>query len=121
VGLAARVIEKSGIATVTLCQMPFVIEKIKPPRAVAIEFPFSMIWGHPGDRETQLRILRDMLEAARTMQTPGTVIELPYTWPEEDLKKRDWFPTEPPPWMTDQEKINEMLAFIQGGDPLEEV
>ncbi len=101
--------------------MPFVIEKIGVPRAVAIEFPFSMIWGRPGDRDMQLRILGQMLEVAETAEWPGTIVELPYTWPEEDLRKRDWFPVEPPPWMSDQEKIAEMLAFIQNGDPLEEV
>jgi hypothetical protein len=100
--------------------MPFVIEKIGVPRAVAVEFPFSMVWGHPGDRGMQLRILGHMLEAAETIERAGTIVELPYTWPEEDLRKRDWFPVEAPPWMTDQEKIGEMLSFIGSGDPLEE-
>jgi hypothetical protein len=121
VGLVARTIEKAGMATVTLCQMPFVIEKIGVPRAVAVEFPFSMIWGRPGDRETQLRFLGHMLEAAENIEEPGTIIELPYTWPDEDVKKRDWFPSEAPPWAADQEKMAEMLAFIQEGDPLEEI
>ena len=120
-GLAARVIEAAGIPTVVLSQMPFIIEKIRAPRAAVLEFPFSMIWGRPGDRETQLRILRDLLDAAESITEPGTIIELPYRWPEEDMKSRDWWPTEPPPWMSDQEKVGEMLSFIQNGDPLEEI
>ena len=120
-GLAARVIEKAGISTVTLCQMPFIIEKIGVPRAAALEFPFSMIWGRPGDRETQLRILRDLLDAAESIEEPGTIVELPYTWPEEEMTRRDWWPTEPPPWMSNQEKVGEMLEFIQNGDPMQEV
>ena len=105
----------------TLSQMPFIVEKIGVPRTVAVEFPFSMIWGRPGDREMHIRILRHLLEAAESIDEPGTIVELPYTWPEEDLEKQDWFPSEPPPWMSDQKKIEEMLAFIKDGDPMEEV
>jgi hypothetical protein len=119
VGLAQRAIEKAGIATVSLTQMPFISEKIGVPRALALEFPFGMIYGRPGDREMQLTILRHMLDAAESIEKPGTIIDLPYTWPQEDLAKRDWFPSEPPPWMGDQEKIGEMLEFIQHGDPME--
>ena len=111
--------EKAGLVTVTLCQMPFIIERIGAPRAVVVEFPFSMIYGHPGDRDMQLRILGHMLEAAETIEKPGTIIDLDYTWPEEDFKKRDWFPDEKPPWMADQDKIAQMLEFIQNGDPME--
>jgi hypothetical protein len=106
------------MVTVSLTQMPYVTEKIGVPRALALEFPFGMIYGRPGDHGMQLRILRDMLEAAEEADGPGWIKELPYTWPEEEFRKRDWFPTEPPPWMTDQDKINEMLEFIQHGNPL---
>ena len=99
--------------------MPFITEKIGVPRALAVEFPFGMIWGHPGDGEMHKIIMLSMLDAVETIKTPGTIIELPYTWAEEDFKKRDWFPREPTPWMASQEKINEMLEFIQHGDPLE--
>jgi hypothetical protein len=119
VGLVSREMEKNGIPTVCLTQMPFITARIGVPRAVAIEFPFSMIYGHPGDRETHKKILRHMLDAARDARGPGAIVELPYAWPEEDFKKRDWFPKENPPWMTDQEKIKEMLEFIQKGNPLE--
>lgn len=118
-GLAQRAIEKSGIPTVSLTQMPFITEKIGVPRAVGIEFPFGMIWGHPGEREMHRRLLLHMLEAAETAESPGIIIELPYTWPEEDFKKRDWFPRENPPWMADREKIAEMLEFIKNGNPLD--
>jgi hypothetical protein len=54
-----------------------------------------------------------------TIEKPGTIVELPYTWPEEDFRKRDWFPKEPTPWMSSQEGINEMLEFVQHGNPME--
>ena len=118
-GLAQRSLEESGLVTVSLTNMPFITEKIGVPRAVAVEFPFGMIWGHPGEREMHRDIMLHMLEAVETIEKPGTIIELPYTWPEEDFKKRDWFSPEPPPWMSSQENITEMLGFIQHGDPLE--
>ena len=118
-GLAQRGLEERSLVTVSLTNMPFITEKIGVPRAVAVEFPFGMIWGHPGEREMHRDIMLHMLEAVETIEKPGTIIELPYTWPEEDFKKRDWFSPEPPPWMSSQENITEMLEFIQHGDPLE--
>jgi glycine reductase complex component B subunit gamma len=117
--LAQRAIEAAGIITVSLTQMPFISEKIGLPRALAIEFPFGMIFGRPGDRAMQLNILRRMLDAVDEIQTPGEIIELPYTWPEEERQKKDWFPKEPTPWMRDKDSIQEMLDFIQHGDPLQ--
>jgi len=111
--------EERGLVTVSLTNMPFVAEKIGVPRAVAVEFPFGMIWGHPGEREMHRDIMARMLEAVETIKAPGTIIELPYAWPEEDFRKRDWFPREPTPWLASQEGINEMLEFLQNGDPME--
>lgn len=118
-GLAQRVFEKEGLVTVSLSQMPFVIQKIGVPRSVAIEFPFGMIWGHPGERDMHRAVMDSMLELAGSARQPGTIVELPYVWPEDDFKKRDWFPKENPPWMKDQDKIKEMIEFIKGGNPLE--
>ena len=117
--MAQRAIEKSGIVTVSLTQMPYIAEKIGVPRAVAIEFPFSMIYGKPGDHSTQIEVLRHMLRAVEGIKAPGEIIYLTLAWPEEDVKKRDWFPTEPAPWAADQERMMEMVEFIQHGDPLE--
>jgi hypothetical protein len=119
VGLAARGLEERGLVTVVLTNMPFITEKIGVPRAVAVEFPFGMIWGRPGDRLMEKDIMLQMLDAAEAIDKPGTVIDLPYTWLEEDYRKRDWFPKEPAPWMSSQEGINEMLEFMQHGDPTE--
>lgn len=111
--------ENKGLVTVSLSQMPYITEKIGVPRAVAVEFPFGMIWGQPGDREMHRRVIGHMVRAAVEITGPGTIVELPYSWPEELFKKRDWFPAEKPPWMASQEKIREMLDFLQHGNPLE--
>jgi D-proline reductase (dithiol) PrdB len=107
------------MASVSLTQMPYVTQKIGVPRAVAVEFPFGMIWGLPNDRIMHRTILMHLLDAAENIKRPGTIVELPYTWPEDLTEKRDWFPKEPPPWLTSKEKIQQMLDFIQSGNPLE--
>jgi hypothetical protein len=119
VGLAQRVIEKQGIVTVSLTNMPFITEKIRVPRAVAVEFPFGMIWGLPGDEETHKMILAAVLDAVETIDKPGTIIELPYTWPEEERKKKNWFSKEPTPWMASEEGMNQIVEFLQHGNPME--
>ena len=111
--------EERGLVTVSLTQMPYITEKLGVPRAAAIEFPFGMIYGKPGDRDMQLKLLGHMLDAVGEIDRPGTVIELPYTWPEEDFKRKDWFSPEPPPWMASEQTIAEMLDFIKNGNPLE--
>ncbi len=112
-------LEKAGLPTVVLTNMPWVTEKIGVPRAVAIEFPFGMIYGHPGERDMQLAILNHMLDLAAEATAPGSMVELTYTWPEEDMRKRDWFPKEPTPWLASEDGIRQMLEFLEHGDPLE--
>lgn len=118
-GLVARVLERAGLTTVVLTNMPWVTEKIGAPRAVAVEFPFGMIYGHPGEREMQLALLGSMLELAGEAEKPGTIVELPYSWPEEDVRKRDWFPEEPTPWLASEDGMKQMLEFLAHGNPLE--
>ncbi len=106
------------MVTVSLTNIPFMTERIRVPRACAIEFPFSMIWGKPGDAEIHRQVMLDMLQAGADIQEPGTIVELPYQWAKEDFLKRDWWPEHPPPWMADQERIAQVVDFIQHGDPL---
>jgi hypothetical protein len=106
------------MVTVSLTNMPFITEKIGVPRAVAVEFPFGMVWGLPGDEDTHKKILAAALDAVETIDKPGTIIELPYTWPEEEFKKLNWLPKETP-WLSSEEGIKQMLEFMQHGNPME--
>jgi hypothetical protein len=54
--------------------------KIKPPRALRVKFGRGSMFGEPGNVERQRRIVLDTLEAFKTMDVPGTVLELPYQW-----------------------------------------
>jgi D-proline reductase (dithiol) PrdB len=53
---------------------------IKPPRALRVKFGRGSMFGEPGNVERQRRIVLDTLEALKTMDVPGTILELPYQW-----------------------------------------
>jgi hypothetical protein len=53
----ARIIEAAGIATVSLSLVREHTEKVKPPRALYVPFPFGLAVGHPKDAAEQRRVL----------------------------------------------------------------
>lgn len=66
------------------------------PRVAAIEFPFGRPLGQPHDVVTQRTVLRATLEALRHVGSPGTVVHLPFEWPEPPDQVH-WHPKEPSP------------------------
>ena len=66
------------------------------PRVVGIEYPFCMQLGSPGDRDTQLAVLRATLQALETIQTSGEVVHLPFKWALSD-EETNASPPVPPP------------------------
>jgi D-proline reductase (dithiol) PrdB len=99
VGLAQARIEAAGLTTICLSNVPAVTHAVGSPRLAGIEFPFGMQLGRPGDRETQLAVLRATLHAVETMQTPGEVIHLPFDWTLSD-EETNAHPPVPPPIAT---------------------
>ena len=66
------------------------------PRVAGIEFPFGRPLGQPHDAGTQRAVLRATLEALRGVEEPGSIVHLPFEWPE--LADRvQWHPKEPAP------------------------
>lgn len=61
-----------------------VAEKVRPPRAVYLKWPFGSPLGEPGNDAQQRRVLLDLLEVARGATIPGTIVDLPYRWRHED-------------------------------------
>ena len=51
-----------------------------PPRWAHARFPRGSMLGEPGNGDKQLAVLRDTLEALRSIATPGGHVELPYRW-----------------------------------------
>ena len=61
-----------------------VTKAVKPPRAVFVNFPLGHQTGKPNQPELQLSIVRDAFLALESMAEPGTVVNLPYVWDEDD-------------------------------------
>ena len=91
-GLVQRTIEAAGISTITLSGIPALTASVGVPRLAAIERPLGYLLGQPGERDTQMTILRAVLHALVQIQTPGTVANLPYGLPEG----ADWLDISPP-------------------------
>jgi len=95
VGLVQREIEAAGLSTISLSMMPELTTSVGVPRIAAIEHPFGLTLGLPGDAARQLAVLRAALRALEEVSQPGTVVHLPFEWnASEKLNLR---PPEVPP------------------------
>ena len=65
-----------------------IMTAVKAPRAVFVNFPLGHNTGKPFDRELQMSILKDALSALATIEQPGTIVDLPYQWSEDDSWER---------------------------------
>jgi hypothetical protein len=96
VGLVARVIEATGIPTVTLNMIWTLQNAVGMPRVAAIEHPFGRPFGDVDDAKTQAAVLRAALEVFGKAKARGHVEHLPFVW-HEDPKSTRWHPSEPSP------------------------
>ena len=80
-----------------------ITQAVKPPRAVFVNFPLGHQTGPPDQPELQRQIVIDAMRAFETIKSPGTIVELPYVWDENDRTWEDrdytkgWMPTRPTP------------------------
>ncbi len=75
--------------------MPDMTESAGVPRIAAIENPFGITLGPPGDALRQLDVLRATLRALGEISQPGTIVHLPFEW--EAKEKPNIYPPETPP------------------------
>lgn len=66
------------------------------PRLTAIEYPLGRAFGQPGDHDGQMAVLRATLQALDTLDQPGGILHLPFSWPEPPNKVQSHPPAEPP-------------------------
>lgn len=64
---------------------------VNPPRAVFLNFPLGHQTGKPNQPDLQRQIVRDALRAFESIERPGSIVELPYVWDEND---RTWEATD---------------------------
>ena len=60
--MLARALELTGISTTSISLVREHTEKVKPPRALYVPFPFGHALGRPDDPELQHRVLRAALD-----------------------------------------------------------
>jgi hypothetical protein len=58
----ARALEAAGLATTSISMVREHTEKVKPPRALFVPFPFGHALGRPDDPDLQHRVLRAALD-----------------------------------------------------------
>jgi D-proline reductase (dithiol) PrdB len=87
VGLIQYHIEKAGIPTISITHLLTLTKKVRVPRALYLKFPMGRSFGRAGDLQTQRRILLDALTYLQTIESPETVITLPYRWREKKNRK----------------------------------
>jgi hypothetical protein len=91
VGLIARIVEAAGIPTLCMTSALDITRAVNPPRAVFLNFPLGHQTGKPNQPDLQRQILRDALHAFESIDRPGSIVELPYVWDEND---RTWEATD---------------------------
>lgn len=95
--MLARIVEESGIPTITVTMLPDVAEKHHLPRIVGVEFPFGHPFGMPQDRDMQRAVAKTALSLYDRSDLPARV-DVAIKWPI-DFKTayRSWQPKEPAP------------------------
>jgi D-proline reductase (dithiol) PrdB len=83
VGLIQRAIEMQGIPTVGITIVREYTEKVKPPRAVFLRWPFGHPLGEPFNRAQQRAVMDKVFEALMGIRDPGTIIDVPWLWKRE--------------------------------------
>jgi glycine reductase complex component B subunit gamma len=89
VGLVQRVLEASGISTVTLSWIPELTRAVGVPRLAGLSYPMSRPLGRPHDPNGQRAVLRATLEVLARASGPDSYVELPFEWPESPAQARN--------------------------------
>ena len=57
-----------------------ITEKVRPPRALFLRWPFGHAFGEAGARAQQLTVLLAALDLVETVREPGTIVDAPWPW-----------------------------------------
>ena len=63
--------------------IPEFTASVGAPRVAGIEFPLGGRSGCPSDRAGQRAVLQAALEVLAVARVPGTVVQLPFRWPQD--------------------------------------
>lgn len=79
-GLVQNAVEGMGVSTISMSVQPHITASIGVPRAIALRFPAGNQVGEAGKPQQQRLMLTAALEAISAIESPGTIVELPYRW-----------------------------------------
>ena len=96
-GLVQRVLDASGIPSVSLSMIPDLTRAVGVSRLAGISHPMGRPIGQPHDADGQRAVVRAMLELLPTAPGPDTYVELPFVWPESPAQARNASKDVPPP------------------------
>lgn len=86
VGLIARQLEAVEIPTVGFTSARTITASANQPRGVFVDLPLGHTTGLPNDPEGQRLILTEGLTAAAAITVPGTIVDLPYRYVDDEWK-----------------------------------
>jgi hypothetical protein len=66
----ARIFEEAGLTTLTIAMVREHAERVKPPRALFVPFPFGLALGKPNDAELQHQVIAAALELLQQPSGP---------------------------------------------------
>jgi hypothetical protein len=88
--LIQRAIETIGIPTVSISLVRKYTEKVKPPRAIFLHWPFGHPLGEPGNVNQQAAVLGKAFEALYRIKEPGAIIDVNWRWRKEAYPPAPW-------------------------------
>ncbi len=86
-GLIQREIERAGIPTIGVSIVRDFSEKVRPPRTVALRWPFGHPLGEPGNLQQQRAVILEAFKQLYAISDAGTIVDLPFRWRREDYTK----------------------------------
>jgi hypothetical protein len=111
VGLVQRVLESSGIPTVSLSMIPDLTRAVGVPRLAGISYPMGRPLGQPHDIDGQRAVLRSVLDVLTAARGPDAYIELPFVWAQSPAQARNASKGLPPPPIVDLVTSKPWLLF----------
>jgi hypothetical protein len=90
VGLAARLLEQAGIATVVMGCAKDIVERLGVPRFLFSDFPLGNAAGRPHDEASQDFTLELALKVLEAAPAPRTTVQSPLRWSDDPDWKLDY-------------------------------
>jgi D-proline reductase (dithiol) PrdB len=90
VGLAARLLEQAGIATVVMGCAKDIVERVGVPRFLFSDFPLGNAAGRPHDKASQDFTLELALRTLEAAPAPRTTVQSPLRWSDDPDWKLDY-------------------------------